>query len=200
MNCPSCGAPMHALGASLKCDYCGTVVVPDRDTSGVRVLAESPDHQSCPICNVTLMQATLGRSPLLYCTRCHGMLVAMMEFQGLIDAARTASAPIPALPADVNELDRRINCPHCHRPMEAHFYAGAGNVAMDTCEPCCLHWLDHDEVARIAQANPTEPNPIDRAPDAFYDPKLDRVEFASDQPDTAVEVMDILSRVLKTRI
>ena len=45
MNCPSCGAPMHPLGASLKCDYCGTVVVPDRDTSGVRVLAETTDEQ-----------------------------------------------------------------------------------------------------------------------------------------------------------
>jgi Zn-finger nucleic acid-binding protein len=189
---------MHPLGASLKCDYCGTVVVPDRDTSGVRVLAESTDHQACPICNVTLMQATLGRSPLLYCTKCHGMLVAMMEFQSLIDAARTASAPIPALPADVNELDRRINCPHCHQPMEAHFYAGAGNVVMDTCEPCCLHWLDHDELARIAQANATQPNPIDSAPDSFYDPGLSRAEFGS-QPDTAVEVVDLLSSIFKPR-
>jgi Zn-finger nucleic acid-binding protein len=83
--------------------------------------------------------------------------------------------------------------------MEAHFYVGAGNVVMDTCEPCCLHWLDHDELARIAQANATQPNPIDRAPDSFYDPSLDRQEFGS-QPDTAVEVMDLLSRVLKTRI
>jgi Zn-finger nucleic acid-binding protein len=127
------------------------------------------------------------------------MLVAMMEFQGLIDAARTASAPIPALPADVNELDRRINCPHCHQPMEAHFYAGAGNVVMNTCEPCCLHWLDHDELARIAQANPTEPNPIDRDSDAFYDPSPDREEFGS-QPDTAVEVVNLLSRAFKPRI
>ena len=44
---------MHPLGASLKCDYCGTVVVPDRDTSGVRVLAETTrrpglPHLQCP--------------------------------------------------------------------------------------------------------------------------------------------------------
>jgi Zn-finger nucleic acid-binding protein len=190
---------MHPLGASLKCDYCGTVVVPDRDTSGVRVLAESTDGQACPICNVPLMQATLGRSPLLYCTKCHGMLVAMMEFQSLVDAARTASAPIPALPADVNELDRRIKCPHCHNAMEAHFYAGAGNVVMDTCEPCCLHWLDHDELARIAQANTTQPNPIDSAPDSFYDPTLDRDTFNSQDDSPAEEAINLLSNILKPR-
>ena len=174
MNCPSCGAPMHVLGASLKCDYCGNVVVPERDTSGVQVLQATPDNQACPICNVVLMQSALGKSPLLYCTKCHGMLIAMMEFESLLDAARTASVPIPAEPADVHELDRRINCPHCYRPMEAHFYAGGGNVAMDTCEPCCLHWLDHDELARIAQANPAQPNPMDtESSGGFYSPDAD---------------------------
>jgi Zn-finger nucleic acid-binding protein len=152
------------------------------------------------------MQASLGKSPLLYCTKCHGMLIAMMEFQSLIDAARTASAPIPAEPADVHELDRSIACPHCHRPMDTHFYAGAGNVAMDTCETCCLHWLDHDELARIAQANPTEANAVDSSPDSFYDPTLDHDSNGfgnqsgfDSRPDPALEVMDLLSRVLKTR-
>lgn len=202
MNCPSCGAPMHPQGSSLKCDYCGNVVVPERDTSGVRILSESPDGQACPICNLPLYQASLGASPLLYCTRCHGMLIAMMEFQSLLDAARTASAPIPALPAVVHELDRTIHCPHCHNPMEAHYYAGGGNVVMDTCEPCCLHWLDHDELARIAQANPSERNAIDRAPDSFYDPSLDRPEYGREElnsPDTATEVVSLLSNLLKPR-
>ena len=201
---------MHPEGSSLKCDYCHNVVVPDKDTSGVRVLAESPGREACPICNLPLMQSTLGREPLLYCTKCHGMLVAMMEFESLIDAARTASAPIASLPADVHELDRKIACPHCHRPMEAHFYAGSGNVVMDSCEPCCLHWLDHDELARIAQANPTEPNPIDSAPDAFYNPAPDREDdpssfYESDrdlerEAGPASEVIDLLSRVLKPRM
>jgi len=198
---------MHPQGASLICDYCKTVVVPERDTSGVQVLQASPDNQACPVCNIVLMQAVLGRSPLLYCTRCHGMLIAMMEFQSLLDAARTASAPIPALPADVHELDRRINCPHCHKTMEAHFYVGGGNVVMDTCEPCCLHWLDHDELARIAQANPDQPNAIDSDDSGgFYSPAADlddtpagRQNFAT-QPDPAAEAIDLLSRLLKPRI
>ena len=185
---------MHALGASLQCDYCKTVVVPERDTSGVQVLTESPGGEACPVCNVVLMQATLGRRPLLYCTRCHGMLVAMMEFESLLDAARTASAPLPELPADVRELDRHIACPHCHRPMEAHFYVGGGNVVMDTCETCCLHWFDHDELARIAQSNATQPNPIDRDPEAFYSREADVQESPGDA------VVDLLSQILKPRI
>lgn len=206
MNCPSCGAPMHALGDSLKCDYCKTVVVPDRDSTGVRVLDEVP-AQLCPICSIALHNAALGKSPLLYCTQCHGMLIAMMEFQSLVDAARTASAPIPALPADVHELDRRINCPHCHHAMEAHFYAGSGNVVMDSCEPCCLHWLDHDELARIAQANPDQPNPMDSGDaDTFYDPTLDREERSAEQDFDAAqlnpaagEAIDLLTRLFKPR-
>ena len=206
MNCPSCGAPMHPQGTGLKCDYCGNVVVPERDSSGVRVLSESPDGQACPICNLPLSQATLGREPLLYCTKCHGMLIAMMEFESLMDAARTASAPIPAEPADVHDLDRKINCPHCHHAMEAHFYVGGGNVVMDTCETCCLHWLDQDELARIAQANASQPNPIDRDDSSFYDPTQDRDSgsvFQSSRDregDPAAEVINLLSRVLKPRI
>jgi Zn-finger nucleic acid-binding protein len=170
------------------------VVVPQTDTSGVRTLQESPGRELCPVCNVVLMQASIGVVPLLYCAKCHGMLIAMMEFQSLIDAARTASGPVASLPAEVHELDRHITCPHCHRAMESHFYAGSGNVVMDTCETCCLHWLDHDEVARIAQANSTEPNRIDNDSASFYDPAPDR------EPEPATEVMDLLSQVLKSRI
>lgn len=189
---------MHAERDTLKCDYCGGVVVPETDTSGVRVLAETPDKLECPICNIVLMQATLGQSPLLYCTKCHGMLIAMMEFQSLLDAARTLSGPTVAEPAEVNELDRRINCPHCHHGMEAHFYAGGGNVVMDTCEPCCLHWLDHDELARIAHAVADQPvyqaESVDRDPGSFYDSESDA------SADPATEVMDLLGRVLRSRI
>jgi Zn-finger nucleic acid-binding protein len=124
------------------------------------------------------------------------MLVAMMEFQSLIDAARTLSGPVAGLPAEVNELDRRINCPHCHHAMEAHFYAGGGNVVMDTCEACCLHWLDHGELARIARAAEMAPvyEPVDRDPGSFYDPVSDA------SADPATEVMDLLGRVLRSRM
>ena len=77
MNCPSCGAPMHPHGDTLVCDFCHNVVVPDTNDDGVIVLDEAPG-QSCPICsNLPLMQATLAKLPLLYCTKCRGMLVSM---------------------------------------------------------------------------------------------------------------------------
>jgi Zn-finger nucleic acid-binding protein len=36
--------------------------------------------------------------------------------------------------------------------MEAHFYAGPGNVVLDSCDFCNLNWLDHGELMRIARA------------------------------------------------
>jgi len=55
-------------------------------------------------------------------------------------------------PADAADLQRRMNCPACHRRMDTHFYGGPGNVVIDSCENCCLTWLDGGELTRIARA------------------------------------------------
>jgi Zn-finger nucleic acid-binding protein len=55
-------------------------------------------------------------------------------------------------PPDPKDLDRRIACPTCHRTMDAHQYGGPGNIAIDTCETCSVHWLDRGELRRIAMA------------------------------------------------
>jgi Zn-finger nucleic acid-binding protein len=84
--------------------------------------------------------------------------------------------------------------------MEAHFYADGGNVVMDTCEACCLHWLDHDELARIAQTPQPAPfESVDNDPGSFYDPTPDRGTFET-PADPASEVFDLLSRAFKPRI
>ena len=36
--------------------------------------------------------------------------------------------------------------------MDAHYYAGPGNVVLDSCEDCGLIWLDRGELAHIAHA------------------------------------------------
>jgi Zn-finger nucleic acid-binding protein len=36
--------------------------------------------------------------------------------------------------------------------MEAHFYAGPGNVVIDSCDQCSLNWLDHGELMHIVHA------------------------------------------------
>jgi len=172
---------MHPHGDTLVCDFCHNVVVPDTNDDGVSVLEEAPD-QSCPICsNLPLMQATLAKLPLLYCSKCRGMLVSMEEFETLIDALRaTQRGSIIQPPMDPGDLNRRINCPKCHCPMEAHSYCGPGNVVIDSCEPCSLNWLDHGELARIAQA------PDDRGPDADYrDPDADQSDDQAAASDTS---------------
>jgi Zn-finger nucleic acid-binding protein len=84
------------------------------------------------------------------------MLVSMPVFEVLVeelqaDAGGRASTVQPA--SDSEDLRRKINCPQCHRPMDAHFYAGPGNVVIDSCEECCLIWLDRGELMRIVHAS-----------------------------------------------
>jgi Zn-finger nucleic acid-binding protein len=53
---------------------------------------------------------------------------------------------------DSSDLRRTVDCPQCQHAMEAHFYAGPGNVTIDSCDPCSLNWLDHGELMRIVHA------------------------------------------------
>jgi Zn-finger nucleic acid-binding protein len=171
MNCPSCGAPMHPDGDGLKCDYCLSFYFPEKDDSGVRVLGEPSDH-ACPICKLPLVDAVIATIHILYCTQCRSMLVPMQVFQALIEKLQAAQGGAAIQPAVGNkDLSRRIDCPHCHQPMDAHFYAGPGNVVIDSCDQCMLIWLDHGELMRIVRA-PDDRNPaalFDAAPDQYDD-------------------------------
>jgi len=164
MNCPNCGAPMRPHGDTLVCDYCRNVVAAEKNDDGLTLVGEATGEargQCCPLCNLPLQQATLGKVPLLYCGKCQGMLASMEVFADLIDAARVRHPDTIAEPAiDPADLNRRIGC---HRPMDTHTYCGPGNVVMDSCENCQLNWLDRGELTRIAQA----PNdaPADRTDD-----------------------------------
>jgi Zn-finger nucleic acid-binding protein len=137
---------------SLKCEYCLSVCFPEKNDDGVRVL-EEPSGHDCPVCTVPLMHAFLGKSPIIYCTKCNGMLIAMAMMEATIDQLRNSHAAATAPPApDKDDLRRKINCPQCHRPMDAHIYGGPGNVVIDSCEECCIIWLDRDEMMRIVHA------------------------------------------------
>jgi len=154
MNCPACGAPLR-LGAgeeSLTCAYCRSIYFPDKNDEGVRVFGEA-SGEACPVCAIPLMEASLDGVRICYCTRCRGMLIPMEVFAALIDAVRAGQQGAVVAPAsDGSELKRRLNCPHCHQTMETHFYAGPGHVVIEGCDHCCLNWLDHGELMRIAHA------------------------------------------------
>jgi Zn-finger nucleic acid-binding protein len=135
-----------------KCDYCQSVYVPEKDADGVQVLGE-PTAEICGLCNGPLVEGVLAKIRILYCTKCHGMLVPMATFATLIDEMRgTLSSHTPQSAPDPDGLRRRINCPQCHKRMDTHFYAGPGNVIIDSCEDCGLIWLDQGEIMRIAHA------------------------------------------------
>jgi Zn-finger nucleic acid-binding protein len=173
MNCTSCGAPMKLKAdlQSLKCEYCHSVYFPEKNDDGVRVLEEQSSHD-CPICSVPLMHAYLFKSPIIYCRKCNGMLIAMGMLEPMIDQLRSthAAATTPP-PTDKDDLRRKINCPQCHRPLDAHIYGGPGNVVIDSCETCSLLWLDRSELMRIA-----------RAPDSSPTAQLSHSEGSDPQP------------------
>ncbi|HEX3661652.1 MAG TPA: zf-TFIIB domain-containing protein [Acidobacteriaceae bacterium] len=154
MNCPGCGAPLPSqpTGDALPCAYCGSVYLPNANNDGVRIFDESP-AEPCPVCGVPLMHASLAGAAIRYCTRCHGLLIPMDAFEPLLSAVAAQPGPpqIPAV-ADPSQLDRRLACPHCHQPMDTHFYAGPGNVILSDCERCQLNWLDHGKLQRLARA------------------------------------------------
>jgi Zn-finger nucleic acid-binding protein len=136
---------------SFRCDYCHSVYFPDQAENGVRVLGGDATGFSCPICNIPLVNAAIGAARMIYCTRCHGMMAPMPALEGLIDAAHIVG-PAGAAPAasDPADLHRKLACPRCHHAMDAHFYAGPGNVIVNSCEDCCLLWLDRGGLMRIA--------------------------------------------------
>ena len=136
----------------LKCDYCKSTFFPAQNDDGVSVLG-IPAAEECPICAIPLMHAALAKIRILYCTNCRGMLIPMGVFLSLVEQLRAGQPGTLIAPApDPHDLERHINCPRCHKPMDTHFYNGPGNVIIDDCDPCSLNWLDHGELTRIVRA------------------------------------------------
>lgn len=138
---------------SFTCDYCGSVHVPEANEEGIRVFDE-PSDLLCPICNTGLVHATATGLRILYCDRCHGMLISMGVFPAVVQdlkARRENTSYVPR-PIEPSDLERRIRCPQCGTVMDTHVYGGGGNVVIDDCERCALNWLDHGELDRIVRA------------------------------------------------
>jgi Zn-finger nucleic acid-binding protein len=161
MNCPTCGAPLRLEEGKdhFVCAYCGGLHFPEKNDDGVRVLGE-PSGLQCPVCADGLAAAALNGRRVLYCERCRGMLVAMGVFVELIDELRARRGGNGAIPhaAASGEVQRHTVCPQCHRTMDTHYYAGPGNIVIDSCSPCHLNWLDHGELQRVILAPEGESN------------------------------------------
>lgn len=160
VNCPSCGAPIALKPDTegFRCDYCHAVFYPGQEDDGVQIVppaASEPSgsNLSCPLCSLPLVNATVAKIPAQYCNQCHGLLLPMPALQPVIEELRSEDhAPAVQTPPDHADLKRAVRCPQCNRRMDTHFYAGPGNVIVDSCDKCSLLWLDRGELTRIARA------------------------------------------------
>ena len=155
-NCPACGAPLDLRPDTegFQCSYCHKVFFPGRKKTAWKFRATTSDpNLNCPVCFQPLVKASLANTALLYCTQCHGLLLPMEIVADLVESLRAnLDRPAVQTPADRDDLKRMIQCPKCNLRMDAHRYAGPGNVVVDTCDNCSLIWLDRGEITRIASA------------------------------------------------
>jgi Zn-finger nucleic acid-binding protein len=159
-NCPACGAPLTLRPDTegFQCDFCHKVFFPDHEEDGVEVSGETSEPRfNCPICFQPLLNASLAKTAVLHCTQCHGLLMRMEIVSDLVDDLRAnLDRSAVQTPADGDDLKHTIQCPKCNLRMDAHRYAGPGNVVVDTCDRCSLIWLDRGEITRIARAPDNE--------------------------------------------
>lgn len=134
------------------CEYCGGEFMPPAGEDGVQVLGET--KFICPGCNGALSDGQLEMHPLLYCPRCHGMLIGMDDFVPLMEALRAYRTHAEVALPPRNAIDEKLPrlCPRCSQAMDHHLYGGPGNVMIDTCEPCSANWLDKGELQRMVAA------------------------------------------------
>lgn len=145
---------MHLTGgnASLRCDYCQTVVVVAPDDAGVQFVDQA-SGLACPEDAAPLWNAVLVRVPIRACNQCHGLLVTMGAFEDLIGNMRAVHPEeMDSPPANPADLNRKVTCPNCHQAMDTHFYFGGGHAVISTCEQCELHWLEGGVLMRIVRA------------------------------------------------
>ncbi len=153
MNCENCGAPMKRTldDETYYCEFCSSTSPVAVSDDVIQVFQETCGL-TCPICNVPLVTASILGGPASYCRNCGGVLVMQEIFLAVVDVLRSRAkgpgiSPKPILP---EQLQRRINCPHCGGTMDTHPYLGPGNFVIDICTACGTVWLDKGEVMAIA--------------------------------------------------
>lgn len=157
MDCSNCGAPMTLVRAQeyFRCDYCGSFHFPAASKDGVRLLGVAPKNIPCPVCGEALHLASLDdRHHGYQCVECRGLLLERSSFGEAVQSRRSWAngQPDAPRPLDRNDLERRVACPFCRRPMNTHPYYGPGNIVIDTCDGCNMVWLDYGELGRVVNA------------------------------------------------
>jgi Zn-finger nucleic acid-binding protein len=133
MTCQNCGATVRLDRDRdlMMCDYCRSQCAPPVDEDGVQVIGETTSP--CSVCHTPLSTARIEARDLLYCTTCHGILVSMDDFGLLIEDLREHRSRAAALLTPRGDL---------------------GNAMIDSCEDCCLVWLERGVLGKILIPDP----------------------------------------------
>jgi Zn-finger nucleic acid-binding protein len=163
MNCRNCGGGLKPVGNRpyFRCPYCETFHFPEEMEDGVAVVGGHAPHD-CPICDQKLTRAAIDGHEVDYCGTCRGLLADNATFGTIVrlKRARHGSTAHVALPFSADELNRRVNCPHCRKPMDTHPYHAGGNAVIDTCHRCRVVWLDAGELTVLGRYSGRVPPPV----------------------------------------
>jgi Zn-finger nucleic acid-binding protein len=155
------------------CRYCGSFHFPETaGTDGIRILGDSQSPQTCVACSKPLTPAVLDEThPVQYCRNCRGVLIARRGFAAVVEKRRAWATQPPGPPVRLNrsELNRKVMCPSCKKPMATHPYYGPGNVIIDTCEKCEVVWLDFGELKQIVDAPGKDRGSREQVPQSMID-------------------------------
>ena len=159
MNCTNCGAAMDLVPSRryFQCSHCGTYHFPEAvEADGLRIVGQSADALTCPVCAVAMAQALLedDSHPIDFCARCRGILLPRTTFAMVTQKRRAWAMSPPAEPFPLNrdQLRRHLTCPKCAGRFDTYPHSGPGNVVIDSCARCDLIWLDFGEMRQIVDA------------------------------------------------
>lgn len=162
MHCISCGAPLETIDhlGNFRCRFCDTLHPTNGESTSkqgeqtadrIVIMDQLVEDATCPRCDVGLSLGMLDGHKIATCTKCHGALMARVDFARVVRSRRAnfSGADSAVTPMNPEELRVAAQCPACGKRMETFPYYGPGAVVIDLCHHCDYLWCDSGELTRI---------------------------------------------------
>lgn len=153
MTCGDCNCDTTSTTNPIECT-CELARVPVSSLDGVQVMGKATEFK-CPVCvDQPLHVGDINKTQVCFCSHCRGFVIDRMSFGELVEILRAAyEGPDDSpLMIEAEDLKKLCSCPACGDLMETFSYYGPGNVVLDTCNLCCLTWLNEGELGMIVRA------------------------------------------------
>lgn len=153
MQCSQCNFDGTNTGGQNDC-ACTLAQDTTPSADGIPTLGKATGFK-CPVCvDQPLYVGEINKTQVCFCGGCRGFVIDRSSFGELVEILRAAyegpdDAPILL---DTEALKKLCLCLACGELMETFSYYGPGNVILDTCNECCLTWLNEGELAMIVRA------------------------------------------------